>query len=241
MSPIVRLLFVVLLLVGGNASARTATPIVSGWQAVLVAGDDAEPVFDNAVAAIDRWLVAHGVPQNAIRRLSAKPAGPQIEPAALPRVLASIAALHPGRGGGCFVFITSHGQEDDGLWLADGQRFLWPVSLAKALSAGCRDAPTVVIASGCYSGAFTRGSMRASNRIILSAARADRPSFGCQVGRTYTVFDECLLDALPRAADWRVVFGRERTCVRRDESRMHALPSRPQAFFGTAVGGMALP
>jgi Peptidase C13 family len=241
MLPIVRLFSVAILLVAGNAAARAAVPVASAWQAVLVAGDNAEPVFDNAVAAIDRWLVADGVPQSAVRRLSAKPAVPEIAPATLPRVLAAIAALHPGPGQGCLVFITSHGSEDGGLWLADGQRFLWPTSLAQALAAGCRDVPTVVIASGCYSGAFTRGAMRAPNRIILSAARADRPSFGCQVGRRYTVFDECLLGALPRARDWRVVFGRERSCVRRNESRLHVLPSRPQAFFGRAVAGLALP
>jgi hypothetical protein len=241
MSFLPRLFLVALLLAAGTASARTASPVVAGWQAVLVAGDNAQPVFDNAVAAIDRWLVGRGVPQRAIRRLSAQPFGPDIAPATLPRVLGAIAAMHPGPGAGCFVFITSHGKENDGIWLADGQRFLWPSGLARALAAGCGHAPSVVIVSGCYSGAFTRGMMRAPNRIILSAARADRPSFGCQVGRTYTVFDDCLLRALPHAADWRAAYRSERACVRRNESRMHVLPSRPQAFFGAAVKGLALP
>lgn len=237
----VRLLFVAIWLAAGPAMARPLAAPVKGWQAVLVAGDDAEPVFDNAVAAIDRWLVDHGVAQHAIVRLSAKPAGPQIAPATLPRVLAAIAALRPRAGDGCFVFITSHGNEGDGLFLADGQRFLYPAALARALSVGCGRVPTVVVASGCYSGAFAGGAMRAPDRIILTAARADRPSFGCQVGRTYTVFDQCLIAALPHAADWRIVFGRERACVRRDEARLHVLPSRPQAYFGAAVNGLALP
>ncbi|HTT78700.1 MAG TPA: C13 family peptidase [Stellaceae bacterium] len=241
MPYLVRLLLAAMLLVVGSALARTPAPPVRGWQAVLVAGDNAEPVFANAVAAIDRWLVADGVPQRAIFRLSAKPAGPGIAPATLPRVLAAVAALHPRPGEGCLVFITSHGNQRDGLFLADGQRFLDPASLARALAVGCRVAPTAVIASGCYSGAFARGAMRAPNRVILTASRADRPSFGCRVGRTYTVFDQCLIAALPQAADWRIVFRRERRCVRRNERRLRVRPSRPQAYFGAAVKGLALP
>ncbi|HTV87552.1 MAG TPA: C13 family peptidase [Stellaceae bacterium] len=240
---IIRLLLAfVILSVGGGATARTAAPAVSGWQAVLVAGDNAEPVFDNAVAAMDRWLVDRGVPQQAIHQLSAAPRHPQVERATLPRVLGRIATLRPHPGEGCFVFITSHGGEDNGVWLAASRNFLWPISLARALASGCRDAPTVVIVSSCYSGAFAHGSMQAPNRIILTAARADRPSFGCQADRTYTVYDQCLLTvALPHAPSWRVVFRRELGCVSREEHRVHALPSQPQAFFGAAVRRLAPP
>jgi hypothetical protein len=240
----IALLFAVAATAGAAAAAAvTPAPAVTGWRAVLVAGDNAEPVFDNAVAAIDHWLVGQGVPHSVIHRLSARQGNPNAEPATLRRVLDDIAALRPAPGEGCLVFITSHGNEDEGVWLADGQQFLWPVSLAQALAGGggCRDAPTVVIVSSCYSGAFARGSMRAPNRIILTAARADRPSFGCQAGRTYTVFDECLIAALPHARDWRLVYREQRDCVRRNESRMHTLPSRPQAFFGAAVRSLALP
>ena len=43
-------------------------------QAVLAAGDFAEPVFDNAGAGLSQWLTARGVSAGAIRRLSANPA-----------------------------------------------------------------------------------------------------------------------------------------------------------------------
>ena len=48
--------------------------------------------------------------------------------------------------------------------------------------------------------------MTAPNRIILTAARADRSSFGCTADRIYTVFDACLLGVLPHATTWRAVF-----------------------------------
>src|SRR5690348_13779333 len=52
-------------------------------QAVLAAGDDAEPVFDNATREMSRRLLAAGVPAANIHRLSASTAelGDGVEPA----------------------------------------------------------------------------------------------------------------------------------------------------------------
>jgi hypothetical protein len=83
--------------------------------------------------------------------------------------------------------------------------------------------------------------MRAPNRIVVTAARPDRPSFGCQADRTYTVFDECLLGALPHARTWRAVYKATNSCVRRHESEMQVLPSQPQASFGAAVRNLSVP
>lgn len=241
------------LLLAVEAAAAASGPGPGGWQAVLVAGDNAQPVFDNAVAAVRDRLEGGGVPAQNIHVLSAAPQGvttqgvttqgvttrgaPQgegaAEPASAERVLADIAGLHPGPGEGCLVFVTSHGQRGEGIWLAYRGEFLHPAELARALSAGCARAPTVVIVSGCYTGGFT--AMRAPNRIIITAARADRPSFGCAVERTYAVFDECLLASLPRADTWRAVFEATRSCVGAREHELHATPSQPQAAFGATV------
>jgi hypothetical protein len=98
--------------------------------------------------------------------------------------------------------------------------------------------PTIVIVSACYSGGFAVGKMAKPNRIILTAARAERPSFGCQVQRTYNFFDECLLDALPQAATWRAVFDGAGRCVRRMELALNVQPSEPQGYFGAAVASL---
>ena len=216
------------------AASFPAPAQAAGWKAVLVAGDNAEPVFDNAVEAMNRWLQSIGVAASDIFRLSAnvQPFSAP-EPASARLILGRVAALRPGRGEGCFVFITSHGLRHQGIWLAATGEFLEPAALARALSAGCGRAPTVVIVSACYSGAFT--AMRAPNRIIMTAARPDRPSFGCQVDRTYAVFDECLLATLPQAATWRGVYETNLACVRQREGELGVLPSLPQGFFGKAV------
>ena len=226
----------------GCGQPRGVAASASPWQAVLVAGDNAQPVFDNAVDAITHWVAERGVPISDIHRLSASrtPADPSVERASADRVLQRIASLRERPGGGCLIFITSHGEEGEGIWLAYSEEYLRPASLARALSIGCSTVPTVVILSSCYSGAFTVGAMRAENRIIITAARADRPSFGCQANRTYTVFDECLLAALPRAPTWRAVYASSLGCVRARERRLRMLPSQPQASFGAAVRDLAV-
>jgi hypothetical protein len=115
-------------------------------------------------------------------------------------VVQAIENLNPGPGQGCFTFITSHGSRGAGVALSPGG-VLSPDELDKALVRGCGNSPTVVIISACFSGGFAAPPMTRANRIIITAASADRPSFGCLAGATYTFFDSCLLDSL-RHASW---------------------------------------
>jgi hypothetical protein len=210
------------------------------WQVVLAAGDDAQPVFDNATREISRRLVAAGVPVSNIHRLSASAAevGAGVEPAGADILLRRIADLPARPGDRCLIFLTSHGERGAGLWLARSNRALSPEELARALSRGCAAVPTIVVVSACYSGGFTTGKMARPNRLILTAARGDRPSFGCQAHRTYNFFDECLLGVLPQSATWRSVFNGANRCVRRMEQALGAQPSEPQAYFGASVAGL---
>jgi Peptidase C13 family len=219
----------------GAAKTMKAAP-PENWQVVLAAGDDAQPVFDNATRALSERLIAAGVPPANIHRLSASTAelSSNVEPASAKVLLRRIAELPVRPGDQCLIFLTSHG-EPDGVWLARSNAALSPNELADALSRGCRAAPTVVLISACYSGGFVTGKMAKPNRVVLTAARADRPSFGCQAHRTYNFFDECLLTALPKSATWRAEFNGARMCVRHMEQAFDERPSEPQAYFGAAV------
>ena len=212
------------------------------WQVVLAAGDDAQPVFDNATREMRRRLAASGVPEGNIHRLSASAAefGAGTEPASAEFLLRRIAELPARPGDRCLIFLTSHGERGAGLWLALSDRALTPDELARALSHGCAAVPTIVIISACYSGGFASGKMAKPNRVILTAARRDRPSFGCQVHRTYNFFDECLLGVLPQSATWHAVFDGADRCVRRMEHALGARPSQPQAYFGATVAGLTV-
>lgn len=209
-------------------------------QVVLAAGDDAQPVFDNATHEINRRLAAAGIPPGNIHRLSAS--APELaagtEPATAELLLRRIAELPARPGDQCLIFLTSHGERGGGVWLARSNRALAPDELARALSRGCAAVPTVVIVSACYSGSFATGKMARPNRVILTAARGDRPSFGCQAHRIYNFFDECLLGALPQAATWHAVSDGADRCVRRMEHALGVPPSEPQAHFGGTVAAL---
>jgi hypothetical protein len=99
----------------------------------------------------------------------------------------------------------------------------------------------VAIVSGCYSGSFAQPPMTRANRIVLTAARADRTSFGCGASETYTFFDQCLLTSLDRELGWRAVFDATRSCVAQRERSGGFVPSDPQGWFGPAVADLPLP
>ncbi len=220
----------------GSAVAAPAQP--SGWKAVLIAGDNAEPAFGNAVDAMAKKLANFGVPRDDILELKATGSGP--EAATKLNIAHAFEDLHPGPSQGCFVFVTSHGAPGRGLVLARSRGYLTPSDLGGLLDRACGARPTVVIASGCYSGSFAEGAaLPAPNRIILTAARDDRPSFGCSADRKYTVFDQCVLDSLDRGVSWQKVMDRTQSCVAKDERAMHVeRPSHPQLYMDPGNAGL---
>jgi hypothetical protein len=233
----VAVLLAVLLSAGAGTAANAK---LQSWRVLLVAGDDSEAVFDNAVDRFTEILADKpGVElyrltsdrrlRNATRRLaSAK---------------AIDSALTGSAAQGCFVFMTSHGTTD-GLMLREddeSKRILSPGKLDRILDKHCGDRPTVVVVSACHSGVFIGKASKGDNRIWLTAARDDRVSFGCGAEFELTYFDECLLGAWPNSQTWQQLFDRTRTCVRLKESELSETSSIPQAFFGAKVKDLQLP
>ena len=102
------------------------------WRAVLIAGDNSSPAFDNGVEALRDKLAGRGV--RDIRALTSDPAGnPQLQVATAANVSS---ALRSGGGEACLVFITSHGDES-GVVLRAAKGMVEPSSLDSALDAGC--------------------------------------------------------------------------------------------------------
>jgi hypothetical protein len=214
-------------------------------RAVLVAGDGGLRVFDNGVAAMVAWLhdTAGTLPAD-VTRLSASRtviARQRIGASSLHHILQAIERMKPEPGEACFVFITSHGIPDEGVALSYDESVLRPAALDRALTIGCGNAPTIAVVSACYSGSFARPPMARPNRIVLTAARWDRPSFGCGADETYTFFDQCLLHSLDHGPRWREVFAATRSCVERREVLEDEDPSMPQSWFGAAVADLPLP
>ena len=215
-----------------------ALPQPRSWKALLIAGDNAEPAFDNAVDIIAGKLEISGVPRANIIVLKASGLGTQAATAA--NILDDFTRLDPAAAEGCFIFITSHGAENKGLMMTSANAFLTPDDLDSLLNRSCGASPTVVIASGCFSGIFAEGrTMPTANRMILTAARDDRPSFGCNAKRKLTFFDQCVISNLLSGLRWQVAMDRTRGCVATNERLLGIdASSSPQISVGAAVADL---
>ena len=226
-------------------AARSGSAPPLRWRAVFVAGDPSLPVWDNAARRFAERLQAsgYGVP-GAITRITARrsetASGAQLGGRAA--ALAAITALRPQRGEGCLVFLTMHGGPNSGLHFEPAHERLMPAELDAALSRGCGNAPTLVITSGCFTGIFARAPMARPNRIVMTAARPDRSSFGCGADFELTVFDGCLLQSLESGGPVAVVWQEATACVRAEEVRRRVTPpSEPVWHAGRIVRDLALP
>ncbi len=210
---------------------------------VLVAAEDGIKAFDNATQRFAKDLIAKGGIQAAdIQRFSAADrAGTQRT--RIDGVLRGIGTLDAAPGQACLVFITGHGAKGLGVVFPREDDFMDPKQLDRALRLGCGAQPTVLIVSACYSGIFASRPLARDNRIILTAAHRDRPSFGCGSGDDFTFFDGCFLTAYedPAARTWQAVAAAAIACVAAKENADDYDPSKPQFSVGTTVAGLHLP
>ncbi len=205
------------------------------WHAVLVAGDNSSPAFDNGIETLRERFAAMGV-RDITSYSASRAAGDRLASS-----VNVIDGLRVPGGQACLVYMTSHGDER-GFFLRPDRRLLSPAALDQALTAGCGTVPTVVIVSACHSGTFINAETRRPNRIILAAAAADRTSFGCGANDDYTYYDQCFLQQLDGASTWAGLAQATRACVETLERRLGVRqPSRPQLFVGAAVANLHLP
>jgi hypothetical protein len=229
---------VLLLALGAPAEAAGA---FSDWAAVVIAGDwhahsgAPSEAFDNARRDIAASLVQIGFAPENVFQFSVRP---ERYPAQGPRksdpqiIATSLWDLSNRTNAGCLAYFTSHGAPD-GFVLND--TLLPPNRMNQMISNACGDRPTVVVVSSCYSGQFVP-ALEAPNRMILTAARADRTSFGCGESDRYTFFDTCVLQYLSGAGDFPDLAHDVIGCVAaREKKDRVSPPSEPQFYLGPEV------
>jgi Peptidase C13 family len=133
-----------------------------------------------------------------------------------------------------FLSLSSHGSEDPAIVVSNSQlplNDLTDEDLAEALAAsGIKW--RIIIISACYAGAFI-DSLKNEQTIIITAAAADRTSFGCSNDRDLTYFGEAFYrDALPGAHSLRDAFEKAKAAIAARERREQVEASKPQAYFG---------
>ena len=211
------------------------------WKAALMTGDDSLDTFDNARKTLTTEFLHMGVLPGNIKELSMNPHERKrgTMPSSAVNLAGALRELSVGDQDACLIHMTSHGSQQ-GFYLRNGPP-ISPQALNRILDSSCGERPTVVLISACYSGVFVGPAMQKKNRIILTAARQDRTSFGCSAENEYTYWDSCLIDSLPKSDSWKSLYGMIQQCVETKESRLTFKPSLPQAYFGEQVSDLKIP
>jgi len=136
-----------------------------------------------------------------------------------------------------FLVISSHGAKDPAIAVSNSDLPLNDMTdedLASALSdSGIKW--RVIIISACYAGGFIE-ALKDPRTIVITAAAADRTSFGCSNDRDLTYFGEAFFrDALPEARSLRDAFDRAKSAIALRERRERVDASKPQAYFGAEM------
>lgn len=136
-----------------------------------------------------------------------------------------------------FLSLSSHGSENATISVSSDLGY-WRDLSADDLTDMLRESGIrwkVVVISACHAGSFI-DALRDENSIILTAAAAERTSFGCSDDSDLTYFGEAFYrDALPEAATLRDAFQAAREVLRKREVAEARIPSDPQAHFGAAL------
>ena len=135
------------------------------------------------------------------------------------------------------LYISSHGSEDHEL-VVDFRPMRFSPITPDTLKAALADSGIrwkVIVISACYSGGFI-DALKDSRTLIITAASADRTSFGCGAGSDATYLAQSLFgDALKETFSFEHGFERARTLIEQWEHEQNQKPSHPQLYVGTDI------
>lgn len=203
-----------------------------------------DPVFEREAVQAEAILREHLGAEGRSIILSAGGQGQRQYPAATPTnisaTLGHVATLMDPSEDLFVLFITSHGTSDGAASLQERQRLiasLRPISLSAMLSqANIQN--RVVIISACFSGAFIP-PLQNANTVVLTAAAADRTSFGCEPQRDWTYFGDAYFNrALRGGASMLEGFERAKAQISIWETEQRLTPSNPQSAIGANAAAM---
>lgn len=229
--------FLIALTVLFGASRASANGFES-WSAIVVAGDfrahsgAPSEVFDNGRRDLTKALMNVGFVQSHIKQFSVRPElDMETNPlrSDMETIDVEFRKLARQSSGGCFLYFTSHGAPQG---ILIGNSIVDPRVIAQMVNEACADRMTVVVVSACFSGIFIP-ALQTENRMILTAARPDRTSFGCGEANVYTFFDQCVLESIPQSRDFPALATKVQDCVAQREVAEGATPpSEPQVSIG---------
>jgi hypothetical protein len=155
----------------------------------------------------------------------------------LERALRRVAEQMNGDEDTLFLYISAHGAPDHRLSAVQPPldlAALTPTALARLLQdAGIKW--RVIVISACYAGGYIE-PLRDDNSVVITAAAAERSSFGCETGRDFTYFGEAYFrDALARTRSFTGAFELAKASVAKREAAEGLTASLPQMWVGRAI------
>lgn len=205
----------------------------------LVVGGDAEEVFRREVETVRRVLDERlGTSGRSLTMINdiTQPE-PEVTLNSLAYALRAITKRMDPEEDVLLLHLTSHGLRNSELSLRHPATPLYslsPLYLRSMLDeAGVRN--RVVIVSSCYSGGFV-GPLATGDTLVVTAASADRPSYGCGSDSQITDFSRALyLQALTKTRSLREAATQTLELIRDDEKARGFTPSLPQLRSGQSI------
>ena len=136
-----------------------------------------------------------------------------------------------------FIYLTSHGSRSHELSLDQPRLQLadLPASTLAALLKPLHGRHKVLVISACYAGGFIP-KLQDDKTLVITAARADRVSFGCSEENDFTYFGRALFaEALQQTDDLQRAFDLAKAAVAKREQAEGFEASEPQIWAPKAV------
>lgn len=220
------------------AALPVSTPAIELY-ALTLAGDGKQSVFmreaDYVARLLDERFAAHGriTLINHRDHLAERPLATREN---LSRAVQALAE-RSGPEDLIFIYLTSHGSANHELNLDQPRLQLNDLS-ASTLATVLEPLKTrhkVLVISACYSGGFIP-LLQDDKTLIMTAARADRVSFGCSEENDFTYFGRALFaEALEQTDDLQRAFELARASVAEREQSEGFEASEPQIWSAEAV------
>lgn len=220
------------------AQLPASTPAIELY-AMTVAGDGKQSVFMREADYVGNLLqtrfAAHGR-LTLINHRDHLATRPMATSASLGRSFQALAE-RSGAEDLIFIYLTSHGSAQHELHIDQPRLQLadLPASELAGLLAPLKDRYKVLVISACYSGGFIP-ELQDEKTLVITAARADRVSFGCSEENDFTYFGRALFaEALQETDDLQRAFELAKASVAVREKSDGFEPSEPQIWPAKAV------
>jgi hypothetical protein len=206
---------------------------------VVVIGLDSDAVFEKESAEVLNVLERRfGASTRSIRLAAGSGIeaadAPQGSPNNLAITLASIAKKMDLKEDVLVFYSTSHGSEELGLVYRDGEDGFGMIAprRLKLLLDELNFKRRILLLSACYSGIFVP-ELADADSVIVTAASASRPSFGCTPGNDWTFFGDALVNNALRKSQPMAKAAEEATgLISLWEAKLGLEPSNPQVSIG---------